>query len=190
MAHLWTVNSFSWGWLINHSWVIQWLSQCESSWFYEASKGKNFLLTKFFLQFYLGDRDAKTKRSGQIYKNGWYVYKYIFNILFIIHHYRKEDTACIGHLLCICLLDNWSSSLLRCPCLIPFNSSILSQPNLIVAVTKQCIGTHHHHHPPPHKLLTANNSAISQPIELKFFLVTLQWVIAFVYIIWNCSSFL
>ena len=52
----------------------------------------------------------------------------------------------------------------------------LSQPNLTVAVTKRWTGTH----PPPphHKLLTANISAISQPIELKFFLVTLQWVLA------------
>ena len=32
-------------------------------------------------------------------------------------------------------------------------------------------------HPPHHKLLNANISAISQPIELKFFLVTLQWVL-------------
>ena len=51
-------------------------------------------------------------------------------------------------------------------------TSILSQPNLTVAVTKKCIGTHH-----PTHLLTANISAISQPIELKFFLVTLQWVL-------------
>ena len=58
--------------------------------------------------------------------------------------------------------------------------ALLSQPNLTVAVTKQCIGTHPSPPPQPHqhKLLTANISAISQPIELKFFLVTLQWVIA------------
>ena len=47
---------------------------------------------------------------------------------------------------------------------------ILSQPNLTVAVTKRWTGTlPTHPPPPPHKLLTANISAISQPIELNFF---------------------
>ena len=38
------------------------------------------------------------------------------------------------------------------------------------------------------RLLTANFSAISQPIELKFFLVTLQWVIAMSRLQKNLSS--
>ena len=40
---------------------------------------------------------------------------------------------------------------------------LLSQPNLTVAVIKQCIGTHQH------KLLTANISAIFLPNELNIF---------------------